>query len=69
MSLNQLKTEASALTDVERRELISYLVSLGRDREAGYWDKLAGKLEDRDPSHWVREEQLDKVLGLDRPEE
>ena len=68
MSLNQLKTEASALTDVQRRELIGYLVSLGREREVGYWDKLAVKVEDRDPAHWVPEEQLDRVLGLDRPE-
>jgi hypothetical protein len=68
MSLQQLKTEASVLSDLERRELIGYLLALGREREAGYWDKLAAKLEDGDSAHWVREEQLDRVLGLDRPE-
>ena len=68
MSLQQLKTEASVLSDLERRELIGHLVALGREREAGYWEKLAAKLEDQDPAHWVREEQLDRALGLDRPE-
>ena len=68
MSLQQLKTEAGSLTDIERRELIGYLLTLGRRPSAEYWDRLADKIADHDPAHWVREEALDSALGLDRPE-
>ena len=68
MSRQQLKSETSLLSDLERRELIGYLPALGRERAPGSWGKLAAKLEDRDSAHWVPEEQLDRVRGLDRPE-
>lgn len=68
MSIVQLKTEAAALPESERRELIGYLLSLGRQRTAGCYDQLAAKIEDRGPTHWVAEEHLDQALGLDRPE-
>jgi hypothetical protein len=68
MSILQLKTEAAALSDPERRELIGYLLALGRERAPGYYDRLAVRIEDQDPTHWVAEESLDQALGLDRPE-
>lgn len=67
MSLQQLKSEAAALSDAERRELIGYLIARGRERSESYWDALAAKIDDQDPAHWVREEELDRALGLDRP--
>ena len=67
MSIQQLKSEADTLSDAERRELIGYLVTRGRQRADSYWDALAAKIGDRDPTHWVREEELDRALGLDRP--
>ena len=68
MSIEQLKAEATALPDKERKELIGYLLTLGRKRTAEYWDRIAATIEDNDPSHWVAEESLDRALGLDRPE-
>ena len=59
MSIQQLKAEAAALPDAERRELIAYLLALGRNRAAEYWDRMAAKIEDQDPSHWVGDEHLD----------
>jgi hypothetical protein len=67
MSIEQLKSEASALSHDERRELIAHLITVGRQRNAEYWDRLATKIGDQDPAHWVREESLDQALGLDRP--
>ncbi len=66
MSIQQLKSEAAELPESERRELINYLVTVGRRRAAEYWERIAGKVEDRDPSHWVRGEDLDHALGLDQ---
>ncbi len=68
MSIDQLKAEATTLSDKERKELIGYLLTLGRKRTAEYWDRIAAKIEDNDPSHWIAEESLDQALGLDRPE-
>jgi hypothetical protein len=67
MSIPELRAEAAALSDQDRRELIGYLLSIGRQRSSEYWDRLAAKIEDRDPTNWVAEEDLDKALGLDRP--
>jgi hypothetical protein len=69
MSILQLKAEAATLTDSDRRELIGYLLSLGRQRAADYYDRLAARIEDRDLAHWVAEDSLDQALGLDRPKE
>lgn len=68
MSIEQLKAEAMALSDAERKEFIGYLLALGRKRTAEYWNRMTTKIEDNDPSHWVAEEDLDRALGLDRPE-
>jgi hypothetical protein len=68
MGIERLKAEATALSDIERKELIGYLLDLGRKRKAEYWDRIAAKIEDNDPSNWVAEEDLDRALGLDRPE-
>jgi len=68
MSIPELRAEAAALSDQDRRELIGYLLSIGRQRSSDYWDRMAAKIEDRSPGSWVAEEDLDKALGLDRPE-
>jgi hypothetical protein len=61
MSIEQLKSEAGALSGAERRELIGYLIAVGRECQAAYWDRLEAKVEDRDPAHWGREEELDRA--------
>lgn len=66
MSLQQLKANAADLPDVERRELLAYLVALGRSRDDTYWRKVEAQIDDRDPQHWVRGEDLDRALGLDQ---
>ena len=68
MSLQQLKAEATALNVQDRRELIGYLVSLGRERGPEYWDRMSAKIENRDAGCWVAEDSLDRALGLDKPE-
>ncbi len=59
MSIEQLKAEATALPDQERKELIGYLLALGRKRTPDYWDRIAAKIGDNDPAHWMAEESLD----------
>lgn len=65
MSFEQIKAESTALTAEQRRQLIGHLLALGR-KDDNFRRKLAAKIDDNDPSHWVAEEDLDRALGLDR---
>ena len=65
MSFEQIKAESTALTPEQRRELIGHLLALGRKGD-DFRRKLAAKIDDNDPNHWVTEEDLDRALGLNR---
>ncbi len=67
MSIDQFKTEAAKLPAEERRELIAYLVSLARQNDGAFWEKIEGKIADRDTSRWVGEAELDAALRLNEP--
>jgi hypothetical protein len=65
MSFEQIKEESATLTPEQRRQLIGHLLALGRKDDGDFRRKLAAKLDDNDPSHWVSEDDLDRALGLD----
>ena len=65
MSFEQIKAESATLTPEQRRQLIGHLLALGRKDGSDFRRKLAAKIDDNDPSHWVAEEDLDRALGLD----
>jgi len=58
MSLAQLKDELAHLSLKEQRELMAYLVSLQTAADEGFKRKLASKIDDKDPAHWVELEAL-----------
>jgi hypothetical protein len=66
MSFEQIKAESATLTTEQRRELIGHLLSLGRKLQPDFRSKMAEKIDDNDPAHWVAEEDLDRALGLDQ---
>jgi hypothetical protein len=43
---------------------VAYLLGLGRQRSPEYWNRIAEKIEDNDPTHWVNEDVLDSALRL-----
>ena len=53
MSLTQLKHEAARLPEKQRRELMAYLVALQTEKDGAFRRKLAAKIDDRDPAHWM----------------
>ena len=65
MSFEQIKADSAALTREQRRELIGHLLALGR-KDDDFRRKLAAKIDDNDPSHWITEDDLDRALGLSR---
>ena len=53
MSLTQMKDEAAHLPLKEQRELIAFLVALQTEKDQEFKEKLATKIDDRDPTHWM----------------
>ncbi len=53
MSFTQLKNEVAQLPSKEQRELIAFLVALQTTKDEKFKEKLAAKIDDRDPAHWI----------------
>ena len=60
MSIVQLKDEAAHLPPPEQRELIAFLVALQTDKDEQFKEKLAAKIDDRDPAYWMELNDLRK---------
>jgi hypothetical protein len=63
MSLTQLKQEAAGLPEKERRELMAYLVALQTQQDDAFRQKLAAKIDDHDPAHWMELNEAQKRYG------
>ena len=48
-----MKDEAAHLPLKEQRELIAFLVALQTEKDQEFKEKLATKIDDRDPAHWM----------------
>ncbi len=62
MSFEQLKREVTALNDRERAELIRYTLQLRHEHDAEYRREVTESLNDRDKSHWLTPEELERRL-------
>ena len=60
MSLAQLKDQAAHLGLVEQRELIAFLISRQTEQDEEFKNALAQKIDDKDPSHWMELDELQK---------
>jgi hypothetical protein len=60
MSLAQLKEQAIHLPSGEQRELIAYLISRQTEQDEDFKRTLAEKIDDKDPSHWVELNELQR---------
>ena len=64
MSVEELERELSGLADAERHRIMAYLVSIEDQKHAEYVAEMARRIDDKDPSHWITLEELEKRLGL-----
>ncbi len=69
MDVGVLKSELTALGSKERRQLIAFLLALEEKNNQAYREELARRIDDKDPSHWVSADDLDRRLGLDGRED
>ena len=53
MSFTELKDQAIQLPPDEQRQLIACLVAVQTDNDEAFKNKLAGKIDDRNPENWV----------------
>jgi hypothetical protein len=63
MSLAQLKDQAALLPFKEQRELIAFLISLRTEQDPDFKNKLAAKIDDKNPANWVELDDLSKRFG------
>jgi len=63
MSIKELQMQLESLPLDERRQLTAFLVSLRHKEMSGYREKLAAKIDDKDPANWVSFEEFDKRIS------
>ena len=71
MSIEQIVSEAEALPEEQRKDLIGRLLAIGRDRreEAERRKRAAELIDDNDPSHWMTYDELKRRLPANAAEE
>ena len=68
MSLTDLQHEAASLSPVERRQFMAFLVSLQTGQDEEFRSRLAAKIDDQNPSHWIDLEDLKAKLDAEHQE-
>ncbi len=64
MTLQAIKDEIGTLPQRQRRELVTYLVSLEDKARRARAKRMAEKINDNDPSHWLALEDVEERLGI-----
>ncbi len=64
MSLLELKQQAAALPIEEQAELAAFLAQQLRRDDPAYKQQLTALLDDHDPQHWVRWDEVKKQAGF-----
>ena len=64
MSIDAIKQELAGLDADGRQQIIAYLVSINQRENPEYRAKMARKIDDNDPSHWLTLEEFDRRLSI-----
>ena len=64
MSIEVIKGELRALPTGERRKLMAFLVAIEDEEQLDYAKKLAHRIDDKSPGHWLSAEECERELGL-----
>jgi hypothetical protein len=60
MSIKELERELAGLTAKQQDRLAAYLVYLRQQRDPKIRKEITDRLNDRDPSHWISVDELEK---------
>lgn len=64
MSIDAIKQELAGLDAEGRQQIIAFLVSINQRESPEYRMKMARKIDDNDPSHWLTLEEFEQKLSL-----
>lgn len=59
MSFEQIKKEAEALSPKEQDDLSAFLSVLREERDPEFQAEIRRRVEDTDPSHWIKLEDVE----------
>jgi hypothetical protein len=62
MSVAELKSELDRLSPEERRQISAYLYLEERMQDPEFQAEIGRKMDDKDPSHWMTLEEVERRL-------
>jgi hypothetical protein len=69
MSIDAIKQELAGLDDDKRHQIMAFLIAIEDRKDLEYQAKMARKIDDNDPSHWVTLEEFEKRFSLGEHEQ
>jgi len=63
MSVMDLKRELTTLSTNEKAEVAAFLFQLRRKDDTDYQATIKRRLDDKDPSHWLTPDELERRLN------
>jgi hypothetical protein len=64
MSLAELKHNAIALPEDDRRELAAFLLQLGRERNGTWRDEVSQRMREMDAGKKITQAEFERRIGL-----
>ena len=62
MTIEQLMQESESLSYQDKGKLVAYLLAMRNREDPEYLAEIQGRIEDRDPNHWLTPEEFSKRL-------
>ena len=63
MSVQEIKAELAGLSRQEQDEVVAYLFQLRHAHDSDYQTEIAGRLGDREQSHWLTPDEFERELN------
>ena len=63
MSVQEIKDQLATLSRREQDEVIAFLFHHRHSGDAQFQDRLARRMSDVDPSHWLSPDEFERALG------
>jgi hypothetical protein len=64
MSIDAIKQELAGMDDEKRHHIMAFLIAIEDRKDPEYAAKMARKIDDNDPSHWVTLEEFEKRFSF-----
>lgn len=62
MSVREIKEQLAALPRKEQDEVVAFLFHLRHSDDPDYQAQMTGRLEDKNPSHWLSPDEFERKL-------